>query len=396
MHRPLEGIRILEWGTFYAAPGGSAILTDLGAEVIKIEQRGTGDPFRHGNKSDLEVAGDSNVLFVGANRGKKSITINMSLPEGKQIVYNLAGKCDVFVTNLRRSTIARMGMDYATMAKINPMIIYAGVTAYGTRGPDADHGGFDPQGQARSGMMFSGNPDEPKMKLPGIVDHSTAVMVSYQIVIALLMRERFGIGQEVDVSLLGTASYLQYLDNLHMLLTGEDTAHHQREAIRALVNHYRCQDGQWLMLRIFEDHWAAVCEIIGHAELIADPRCETREARAAHRPELIAIFKKAFAARPRDEWLRMLLEKHLVACAVNTPRQSFEDPQMVENEYVVHSPRPGKVTVRIPGFPIHFSRAKVERHSIAPRLGQHTDVVLKELGGYSDVEIAHFKEAKVV
>ena len=134
MHKPLEGIRILEWGIFYAAPGGSAILGDLGAEVIKIEQPVIGDPFRHRNLSRLEVAGFAEVLFIGANRGKKSITINLDHPEGKQIVYNLAKKSDVFLTNVRRSTIERMGVDYPTLAKVNPGLIYAAVTAYGTKG----------------------------------------------------------------------------------------------------------------------------------------------------------------------------------------------------------------------------------------------------------------------
>lgn len=123
-----------------------------------------------------------------------------------------------------------------TLEKVNPRIIYAAVTAYGTRGPDADRGGFDPQGQARSGMMYSGTGDEPRLQFPGIVDHSTALMASYQIVIALLMRERFGIGQEVDVSLLGTASFLMYLDNLHIMLTDNDLPLPD-QALSALTNH---------------------------------------------------------------------------------------------------------------------------------------------------------------
>jgi crotonobetainyl-CoA:carnitine CoA-transferase CaiB-like acyl-CoA transferase len=129
-----------------------------------------------------------------------------------------------------------MGIDYMTLEKVNPRIIYAAVTAYGTRGPDADRGGFDPQGQARSGMMYSGTGDEPRLQFPGIVDHSTALMASYQIVIALLMRERFGIGQEVDVSLLGTASFLMYLDNLHIMLTDNDLPLPD-QALSALTNH---------------------------------------------------------------------------------------------------------------------------------------------------------------
>ena len=193
MHRPLEGIKVLEWAIYYAGPGATAILGDLGADVIKIEKPLTGDPFREANLSGLEVEGNSSILFEGTNRGKKSITLDLTQADGRKIAYDLVSKTDVFFTNVRSSTIEKMNMDYATLSKINPKLIYARVNAYGTRGPDADRGGFDRHGQARSGMMYSMGEPEPRRIPGGIVDHSTAVTASYQVVLAILMRERHGI-----------------------------------------------------------------------------------------------------------------------------------------------------------------------------------------------------------
>jgi len=151
MHRPLEGVRILEWGIFHAGPGGTAILCDMGAEVIKIDRRDTGDPSREMlqyKDIDMELPNGETMFYIASNRGKKSITLDLAHPTGKQIAYNLVKKSDVFFTNLRRSTVASQNMDYASLSQINPKLIYASVTSYGSRGPDADGGGFDMQGQA--------------------------------------------------------------------------------------------------------------------------------------------------------------------------------------------------------------------------------------------------------
>jgi crotonobetainyl-CoA:carnitine CoA-transferase CaiB-like acyl-CoA transferase len=155
MRKPLEGIRVLEWGVFHAGPGGTAILSDMGAEVIKVEQPGIGDPVRGADYKDVsfKLPDDTNLFYAGANRGKKSITLNLSHPQGRQIAYNLVKKSDVFFSNLRASTVKKMLMDYQTLSQINPRLIYSSVTGFGRRGPDADRGAFDFQGQGRSGMM---------------------------------------------------------------------------------------------------------------------------------------------------------------------------------------------------------------------------------------------------
>jgi crotonobetainyl-CoA:carnitine CoA-transferase CaiB-like acyl-CoA transferase len=403
MHKPLEGIRVLEWGIYHAGPCATAILADMGAEVIKIEQPGTGDPnrqLRAYKNIDFSLPGGTTVVHEGANRGKKSLTLNLAHQKGKQIAHNLVKKSDIFFTNLRRSTVSRMQMDYSTLSRVNPQLIYASVTSYGTSGPDADGGGFDTQGMARAGMMYAfGEPDMlPVYGQFAIVDQVTAIMASYQMVIALFMRDRFGIGQEVDVSLLGTASYMLYVNNLTTLLTGSEIPRFEQASADPMRNYYRCQDGKW----IFQNQppgnqgWETMCQIVGHPELVDDPRYNSREKRLESSRELVKIFDKAFATKPRDEWLRIFREKELVIAAINTITEALNDPQVIANDYVVDFKHPNLGDIRIPGFPMHFSQAEINNTLVAPKLGEHTDGLLKEIGGYSEEEIAQFRDEKVI
>lgn len=403
MHKPLEGIRILEWGIFHAGPGGPAILADMGAEVIKIEQPGNGDPMRRMTRYkgiDFSIGEGRNLFYEGANRGKKSITLNLSHEEGRKIAHDLVGKSDVFLTNLRASSVKKADMDYPTLSGINPRLIYASVTSYGRKGPEADEPGFDYQGQGKSGFMYcSGGPDSrPYVTQFGIIDQTTAIMASYQIVLALLMRERFGIGQEVDVSLVGTAACMMYLNYLTALLTGIEVPRHDQATADSLRNHYRCQDGRWIVQTQSpgEDNWELVCDAMGLPELAEDPRYDSREKRLERSPEIVAIFNRVFETRPSHEWVTRYRKRGLVICAVNTVQQAVHDPQMIENGYVTDFEHPEMGKIRIPCFPIRLSRAEIRNTIVAPRLGEHTDEVLKELCGYDDERIARLREEKVI
>ena len=403
MHKPLEGIRVLELGIFHAGPGGTAILCDMGAEVIKIEQPITGDPSRHMARYkdvDFSIGNDRNLFSEGSNRGKKSITINLASSEGKNIAYNLIKKSDVFFTNLRPGTVKKMKMDYSVLEKLSPNLIYATVSSYGSRGPDRHQGGFDYQGQGKSGFMFTvGEPGSPpQLAQFGIIDQSTAIMASYQVVLAILMRERFGIGQEIEVSLLSTASYVMYFNNLIALLTGREIPRHSQSAADPLRNYYLCKDEKWIVHTEppNEKNWIAVCEIIGHPELAHDPRYDNRDKRIDNSKELVIMFNKAFLTRNRDEWLRLFAEKNLMICPVHTTLEAIKDPQMIENDYIVDFDHPEMGKIKIPGFPIRFSRAEINNTILAPRLGEHTDIVLKEIGEYSEEEISLFRKNKVI
>ena len=392
MLKPLEGIRIIEWGVYYAGPGASAILSDMGAEVIKIERPISGDPFRRHRSSRLEIEGDVDILFHTTNRGKKSLTVDLTQADGRKIVTDLVAESDVFLTNVRGSTIEKTKMDYPSLSRANPRIIYARVNAYGTRGPDADRGGFDPQGQARSGMMYTLDRSEPRMIPGGIVDHTTAIMASYQIVIALFMRERFGIGQEVDVSLLGSAAYLMYLDNLMKL----GTASSEHEARSPLRRHYQCRDGEWLILRMPDKDWPKICRLLGVESPENDHKFKGMEKNQADAEALISVFRTAFAGKSRSEWLNLFSDRDLIICAVNSKEDAMHDPQMVENGYVFDFEHPNMGEVRIPSFPIRFSKAEVKKQIGAPRLGENTVEILLELLSYSEKDIAELKERGVI
>ncbi len=403
MHKPLEGIRVLEWGIFHAGPGGAAILADMGADVIKIEQPGSGDPIRtFDNYKDIEFKfGDNrSIFFEGANRGKKSITIDLSRDEGLKIAYTLVKESDVFLTNLRETTVENMKMDYPTLSAINPGLIYAGVSCFGTRGPDANLGGFDYQGQGRAGLMHCvGEPNEkPGVVQFGIADQSTAIMASYQIVIALLMRDRFGMGQKVETSILGTVSYMMYFNHLVALITGREIPHHEQAKAHPQRNYYKCKDGKWIVQTQprKEENWQAVCEVLGITELLTDPRYGSQDKRVARSEELVKRYNQAFLKRPRHEWLNIFSERDLVISAVNTISEAVQDPQLFENGYIVDFEHPDMGNIRIPGFPIQFSEAELNKNFLGPRLGEHTEDVLKTVGRYSESEIAEFRKEKII
>jgi len=403
MKKPLEGIRVIELGMFHAGPGGAAILGDLGAEVIKVEQPGSGDPIRKLDfvgRVRLELEGGHSIWHEGANRSKKSVTIDLNKEKGREITYRLVSKSDVFLTSMRRPAVEKLKMDYATLSKVNPKIIYAWVSGYGPNGPDRDVGAFDYQGQGRSGMMFCvGEPDmTPLVSQFGIIDQATSIMASHEILTALLMRERFGIGQEVHVSILSTALYMLYCNVLIALVGGFEAPRHQRSKEYPLRNYYKCADGRWFILTatIFDKYWSSLCQAIGHPELENDARFDSIEKLLVNSEQLVALFDQIFAAQPRDEWLRIFAEYDLPAAPVNRLCELVDDKQIMENGYIMDFDHPRLGKIRIPGYPIHFSKTNAITKIAAPELGEHTGFILREVGGYSDKEIAQLKSEGVI
>jgi crotonobetainyl-CoA:carnitine CoA-transferase CaiB-like acyl-CoA transferase len=403
IQRPLEGIRVLDCGVFHAGPGGPAILGDLGAEVIKIEQPGVGDPIRMAGqigKIQFGVAGGRGLFFEGANRSKKGITLNLKSEKGRAILYRLVEQSDVFLTNLRPPAVERLKIGYPALREVNPRLIYASVSAYGPKGPDRDLGGFDYQGQARSGLMYSmGEAGTPPVACQfGIIDQATAIMASHQIITALFMRERTGIGQQVHLSILSAAMYLLYFNILLTTAGGMQVPRHRRATENPMRNYYRCGDGGWLMMTLTppERHWGPLCAALGHPELENDPRYDTDEKRSANAAELVAWFDEIFASRPRDAWLRIFAEHDLFACAINTLEELATDPQVVANDYLESFDHPVLGEIKLPGYPVHFSESRAGTTLAAPDLGEHTVEVLSKLCGYGDEEIEALRAEGVV
>ena len=403
MKQPLEGILAIDCGIYHAGPGGLAILGDLGAEVIKIERPGAGDPIRMAKQVGsvpLELPGGRSIFFEGANRNKKSVTLDLSTKKGKEILYHLVSKSDVFMTNMRRQAIKNLKMTYPDLNKINPRLVYASVSAFGSKGPDRDRGGFDYQGQARSGFMYSmGEEGMPPLVCQfGIIDQITAIMTSHQILTALYMREHTGKGQEVDVSILSSSIFLLYFNIIIAQMGGFAVPRHKRTTEYPMRNYYRCADDRWIMMTLNppDRHWGPLCKALGRPDLEHDPRFNTDEKKGENSAELVAIMDEIFAQRPLKEWLDICGEYDLFACGVNSLMELQDDPQIMANDYLVDFEHPTIGKVKIPGYPIHFSDAMAQTNTAAPDLGEHTDEVLSEVGGYSKDEIDMFRKEGVI
>ena len=389
--RPLEGIRVVEYGLFHAGPGAAAILGDLGAEVIKIEPR-DGDPERHWiqvGQLPLALPGGESAMFQASNRNKKGIGVDIKNPMGREVFHRLIGDADVFLTNIRKTTKAKLKIDYASLSSVNPTLIHANVSGYGPEGPMSDLGAFDPLGLARSGMMFVSGRDEPLLMHIGVLDQATSMTLSHAIITALFVRERKGVGQEIHVSLFGTAQWLMYPTLLiGNLLSVEPVVDHDRNGHSPLRNFFRCKDGEWIIGAHHpeEKYWKTFCEATGQPRLISDPRYATLAARAENNAELVKHFDEVFATRTRDEWMSLFVPRGLLFCSIQHASEVKNDPQAQANDYVVDFEDPNLGKIKIPGYPIHFSACSAGTRTLAPKLGEHTSSVLRE-AGYTEPEI---------
>jgi|YNPNPStandDraft_1061719.scaffolds.fasta_scaffold00351_20 crotonobetainyl-CoA:carnitine CoA-transferase CaiB-like acyl-CoA transferase len=397
---PLEGIRVVEYGIFHAGPGANAILGDLGADVIKIEE-GQGDPERkwiNVGEVNFSLPNGESLMFEFSNRNKRGIWLDMRKEKGRDVFVRLIEGADVFLTNLRRSTKKRLGIDYATLSRINPRLVYASVSGYGPKGPLNDLGAFDPMGQARSGMMYVTGTREPSLIHLGVLDQATAIAASHAIITALLVRERKGIGQEVHVSLYSTAMWLLYANIMSIgWLSVDPSVPWVRSQHSPLRNTFRCRDGRWIIgvHHPEEKYWHRFLVATGLTHLEKDPRFADSPGRKAHCAELLALFDEVFATKDSPEWLDILQRNGLMFSPVQRPAEVLTDPQALNNDYVVSFQYPSLGEVREPGYPIHFSAAKVRKRAPAPAIGEHTDEVLREIG-YTEREIEELRAQRVV
>ncbi len=397
---PLEGIMVVEFGVFHAGPGAGAILGDLGASIIKIEEN-IGDPLRHWARVGSAIFGydhGKSPMFEFSNRNKRSLYLDINTREGRKIFHRLIEKADVFLTNLRKSTKIEMKIDYENISAINPKIIYAGVSGYGKNGPVSDSGAYDPLGQARSGMMFLTDADEPKLIQLAILDQATAITASHAIMTALFIRERYGIGQEVHNSLYSTALWLTYA-NLMLSNFGVDVSELTwiRSRNNVLRNSFCCKDGKWIICTHHptEKYWPTLCEATGQQALMNDPRFIDEESRNSHNAELVAHFDRVMAEKTQAEWIDIFTKAGLMFSPVQDMKNVIEDPQAIANNYVVEFDHPGFGKMKMPGYPIDFSTFSAGIRHRAPEIGEHTDEILKELG-YDEEEINSFKNQHIV
>ena len=388
MPGPLEGIRVLEVANWLAVPGCAALLTDLGAETIKVEQPG-GDGwrgFRLGTRG-WDNPPPGNPMFEVDNRGKRSITVNLDTPEGKALVHKLALQADVFVTNLVMGRRTRYGLTYEELAAKNDRLIYLSFSGYGDEGPDRDRLGFDYAGfWSRSGILGSvGDPElPPPMPRTGMGDHVTAPLLLAGILAALYERDRSGKGQQVSTSLLNSGMWVLSADLQATMMTRQEPRRSpRREAQNPLLNTYQAGDGLWFMLVMPapEAYWAKACGALGMPDLQSDPRFATIEGRTKNAAALIQVFEQAFASRTRAEWGERFDAAGLIWAPVQRMMDVVDDPQVRANDYITRiEGHPVYGDFETINTPLHFSRSEVGPKGPAPEVGQHTEEVLLELG----------------
>jgi len=402
MPMPLEGLRVIDWTIWQQGPVASAMLGDLGAEVIKVESRDGGDPGRGivamaGTKSDRP-----NFYFEANNRNKQSLTLDLKQPEAREIVYKLAAVSDVFVQNFRKGVAGRLGLGYDALRVHNPLLIYANATGYGPEGPESGDPSFDQLGLARSGIMYAaGEPDMPPQPIGGgIADQMGAILLAYGVLAAVIARQRYGIGQVVDASHLGSMSYLQGLSLTSRLINGAAFPRMARaRAFNPMWNHYCCADGMWLALGMLQPdrYWVDFSRAIGRPDLIEDPRFATMGARAGNSAACVAIFDEVFASRPRAEWLDILRNGgDFIFTIVNSLNDLAEDPQMLANDYVIDFDHPTHGPTKYVGIPVRLSETPGSVRAPAPEHGQHTELILTELLGYSWDDVSALRSRGVI
>jgi crotonobetainyl-CoA:carnitine CoA-transferase CaiB-like acyl-CoA transferase len=397
---PLQGIRVLEYGVFHAGPGAGAILGDLGAQVIKIEEK-TGDPARYWTqlgKLNTTMPNGDNAIFHFSNRNKRSICLDIKTSQGRKIFERLIARTDVFLTNIRPSTKKKMGIDYPSLKHLNERMIHANVSGYGPEGSMADLGAFDPLGLARSGLMFATGAEEPKLMHIGLLDQTTAIAASHAIITALFARERSGMGQEVHVSLYSVGQWMNGVALMINSLLGIDPIVPEERTIHTpLRNKYICKDEKWIICTHHpeEKYWTPFCEAIDRKDWLSDPRFADVDSRRTHQTELIEALDGIFKTKTSEEWMTIFVNKGLMFCPVQRVTEVQNDPQALSNRYMVDFQDPKFGEVRIAGYPIHFSANSAGTHSLAPSLGQHTREVMQELR-YSEMEIDLLKKEGII
>jgi crotonobetainyl-CoA:carnitine CoA-transferase CaiB-like acyl-CoA transferase len=389
----LDGIRVIDLSRVIAGPWCGALLGDLGADVIKVEDTGPGDESRTWPPhKDGEAA--AYLLF---NRNKRGIALDLKTPEAVEVVKRLVKDADVVIENFRTGTMESFGLGYDVLARINPRLIYCSISAFGRTGPRKDSPGYEALMQAFSGIMsITGEPGgQPVRAGVSFLDLTTGILCALGVSNAIIQREKTGLGQRVDGSLLETAVSLLAFHAEGYLLTGAlpralGSGHPSLSPYR----NFKCRDGQWIFIAAANDRfWQKLAKALGLTDLAADPRFEKNQGRVAYRTELEGILEQAIGALDREPLLKRLEEADVPATPVNTVDQVMNDPQTAERGIVQRATHPKLGEIPVVGTPLHFSRMSPGVRTAAPLRGEHTDTVLASLG-YTPDEIKTLRAKK--
>ena len=378
MPGPLEGIRVLDFTRYQQGPFATVLLADFGAEVIKVEDPGTGD---FGRRMWKEPDGYS-AFWEALNRGKKSLTLDLRRPEARDIALRLGAASDVVVENFRPGTMDRFGLGYDAFRAANPRIIYAQATGWGTEGPMAELPSFDQIAQAFSGYAqhSGGGPGaRPEVAYPGVADQSGAMNFALGIMTALFARERTGLGQKVEVSLLGTQIALQAPELLHYLHFGREREREFRAA--PTIGHFECSDGRWVMIvALDQKFWPRVARALKLDALIDDPKFARGYPRHVNRYELQEHMEASFRSNSAEHWLERLRNEDVPASLVQDYAMLSEQEQPWANGYLREQEHPRFGKQRVIGLHIKLSETPGSVAAPAPDPGADTEAILASVG----------------
>jgi crotonobetainyl-CoA:carnitine CoA-transferase CaiB-like acyl-CoA transferase len=383
---PLAGLKVVEFAQVMAGPVAGLMLSDMGADVIKVEKLPGGDDTR---RFAPLVNGES-TAFLMINRGKRSVALNLKDPGARDAALALVRDADVVIENFRKGTMDKLGLGYAVLAAVNPALIYLTVTGYGLTGPDADKGGFDLIAQGISGLMrITGHPGMGPAKVGSpVCDINAGVLGALGVVSAYVHRLKTGQGQHVDTSLLEAGVQQTYWQAAALFGTGiEPGPLGSAHPLTAPYQAFETADG-WINLGGANDaNWTRICHAVGKPGLLDDARFSSNAARMQHLPVLIDLLTPGFRARPSAHWIALFGEAGIPVGPVNTVSQALADPQVRARGMVVEAPHPVTGTARSLGLPIKFSASPVPAAARAPLLGEHTREILGQAGlGEPDID----------
>jgi crotonobetainyl-CoA:carnitine CoA-transferase CaiB-like acyl-CoA transferase len=390
MARILEGLRVLEMGTFITGPAASMLLADMGADTIKVERRGAGDPFRAFN------GGLYSPHFQTYNRNKRSVALDTKKPEDLAVFDALLGDADVFIQNFRPGVAESLGVGCERLHALNPRLVYCAISGFGQDGPDADRPAYDTVAQAASGWLrLLINPANPRVVGPAIADSVTGFYAALSIMAALHERQTTGVGRRIDVSMLEAMCHFNLDDFTHYFSAGEVMGPYSRPSVSQSYV-FECADAKWLALHMSspEKFWQSLAEAIEQPKLFEDPKFADRAQRITHQEDLIALMRPIFKTRPRADWCERLRALEVPHAAVYDSTEALADPQAVHLRLQTEATHPEMGRFRTVRYPAQFDGEPISEVTAPPTLGEHNRAggaspAWRPRGVASDIEVDH-------
>ena len=395
--KPLSDVTVLDLSRILAGPYCSMMLGDLGADVIKVERPGVGDDTRGWGPPE---AGGEAAYYLCTNRNKRSLTVDIKAPEGREILRKLAKQSDILIENFKVGTLEKIGLGFEDLKKINPGIVYCSVTGFGQTGPYKDKPGYDFVIQGMGGIMsITGDPDGPPMKVGvAIVDITAGLFACSSILAALRHREKTGKGQYIDISLLD--AMVSWLANVgsNYLVTGKKPVRFGNAHPNITpYEPYNTKDGVHITLGVGNDRqFQTFCKLAGIEEVAEDQRFATNAQRVRHRKELAPILEGKMLERTSEEWLRELDNLKIPCGPINTLDNVFSDPHVLARDMVAEIPHPTAETLKMVASPMKLTDTPCEITRHPPLLGEHTAEVLQEKLAYSSEKIEELRKENIV